>query len=52
MLSVVRRSAVKAKTQAMNQIRALLVSAPQSIRERLLKKSLMNAREAVLKSKN
>jgi transposase len=37
MVSVVRRSAVKAKTQAMNQIRALLVSAPQSIRERLLK---------------
>jgi transposase len=37
MVSVVRRSAVKAKTQAMNQIRALLVSAPQAIRERLLK---------------
>jgi transposase len=35
MVSVVRRSAVKAKTQAMNQIRALLVSAPQDIRERL-----------------
>ncbi|MBR8055637.1 transposase, partial [Burkholderia vietnamiensis] len=32
-----RRSAVKAKTQAINQLRALLVSAPQDIRERLLK---------------
>nr|WP_244125313.1 IS110 family transposase [Burkholderia gladioli] len=35
-VSVARRSAVKAKTQA-NQLRALLVSAPQEIRERLLK---------------
>ena len=36
-VSVARRSAVKAKTQAINQVRALLVSAPQDIRERLLK---------------
>jgi transposase len=36
-VSVARRSAVKAKTQAINQLRALLVSAPQEIRERLLK---------------
>lgn len=36
-ISVARRSAVKAKTQAINQLRALLVSAPQDIRERLLK---------------
>ncbi|MGM8228114.1 IS110 family transposase [Cellvibrio sp. ARAG 10.3] len=35
MVAVARRSAVKAKTQAMNQIRALLVSAPQEVRERL-----------------
>jgi transposase len=35
-VSVARRSAVKAKTQAINQLRALLVSAPQEIRERLL----------------
>ena len=35
--SVARRSAVKSKTQAINQIRALLVSAPQEIRERLWK---------------
>ncbi|QQD30070.1 IS110 family transposase [Pseudomonas simiae] len=34
-ISVVRRSAVKAKTQAINQIRSLLVSAPQEIREQL-----------------
>jgi transposase len=37
-LTVARRSAVKAKTQAMNQMRSLLVSAPQEIREKLLKK--------------
>jgi transposase len=36
-ISVARRSAVKAKTQAINQLRALLVSAPQDIRERLWK---------------
>lgn len=36
-VSVARRSAVKAKTQAINQLRGLLVSAPQDIRERLLK---------------
>jgi transposase len=36
-VSVARRSAVKAKTQAMNQVRALLVCAPQEIRERLWK---------------
>ena len=36
-VSVARRSAVKAKTQAINQLRALLVSAPQEIREKLLK---------------
>lgn len=36
-LSVARRSAVKAKTQAVNQLRALLVSAPSLIRDALLK---------------
>jgi len=36
-ISVARRSAVKAKTQAINQLRALLVSAPQDVRERLWK---------------
>ena len=34
-VSVTRRSAVKAKTQAINQLRALLISSPQEIRERL-----------------
>lgn len=34
---VARRSAVKARTQAINQIRALLISAPQELRERLWK---------------
>ena len=36
-LSVARRSAVKAKTQAVNQLRGLLVSAPSFIRDALLK---------------
>jgi transposase len=33
MLRVARRSAVKARTQAMNQIRGLLITAPASLRE-------------------
>jgi len=36
-VSVARRSAVKARTQTINQLRALLISAPQDIRERLLR---------------
>ena len=36
-LNLVRRSAVKAKTQTINQIRALLVSAPQAIRDAVYK---------------
>jgi transposase len=36
-ISIARRSAVKAKTQTVNQLRAILVSAPQDIRERLWK---------------
>jgi transposase len=36
-VSVARRSAVKAKTQAINQIRALLVSGPQEVRDKLWK---------------
>jgi hypothetical protein len=35
-VSVARRSAVKAGTQAINQLRSLLLSSPQEIRERLL----------------
>jgi transposase len=34
-ICMARRSAVKAKTQAINQMRALLVTAPEAIRERL-----------------
>jgi transposase len=36
-VSVARRGAVKARTSAINQLRAVQVSAPQDIRERLLK---------------
>jgi transposase len=36
-VAVARRSAVKAKTQAVNQLRGLLVSAPALLRETLLK---------------
>jgi transposase len=36
-LNVVRRSSAKAKTQTINQIRALLVSAPQAIRDAVYK---------------
>lgn len=36
-VSMARRSAVKAKTQAINQLRALLVTAPESIRAMLWK---------------
>ena len=41
-VSVARRSAVKAKTQAINQLRALLISAPQEIRQRLLKEKTID----------
>lgn len=36
-ISVARRSAVRARTQAINQLRALLVSAPQDVRDKLWK---------------
>lgn len=36
-VTVARRSAVKAKTQAINQLRAILVSGPQDVRDRLWK---------------
>ncbi len=36
-ITVARRSAVKAKTQAINQLRALLVTAPDPIRSKLMK---------------
>ena len=37
MLSVARRSAIKARTQTINQLRSLLISAPDDLRERLWK---------------
>ncbi|HGW4084016.1 TPA: hypothetical protein ACNIDP_001824 [Klebsiella michiganensis] len=36
-ISVARCNAVKARTQAINQLRALLVSAPQDVRDKLWK---------------
>lgn len=51
-ISVARRSAVKAKTQAINQLRALLVSAPQDIRERLWKAKPEQCVEACARIRN
>jgi transposase len=48
-ITVARRSAVKAKTQAINQLRSILVSAPQEIRERLWKKEPADVVEGCLK---
>ncbi len=45
-LVVTRRSAVKGKTQAINQIRALLVTAPDEVREQLLHNSARACIEA------
>ena len=49
--SVARRSAVKAKTQAINQIRALLVSAPQEVREKLWRVKAQDCINACLKTR-
>jgi transposase len=38
-VSITRRSAVKAKTQAINQLRALLIRAPQDVRQKLWKEN-------------
>jgi transposase len=51
-LSLARRSSVKAKTQAINQLRALLVSAPQDIRERLWKAKPKPCTEACARIRN
>lgn len=50
--SVARRSAVKARTQAINQIRAILVSAPQDIRERLWKTKASDCVKACVRLRN
>ena len=46
---VARRSAVQAKTQAVNQLRALLVNAPQEVRERLLKAKMEDCIECCVR---
>lgn len=51
-VSVARRSAVKAKTQTINQLRALLVSAPQDIRERLWRAKTDDCVKACAKVRN
>ena len=50
--SVARRSAVKDKTQAINQIRSLLVCAPQEIREKLWRTKAKDCIDACLRVKN
>jgi transposase len=50
--SVARRSAIKAKTQAINQIRSLLVSSPQDIREKLWCTKAKGCVDACLKVKS
>lgn len=51
-ISVARRSAVKAKTQTFNQLRALLVSAPQDIREKLWRTKTGDCVKACAKVRN
>lgn len=50
MMSVVRRSAVKARTQAINQLRSILVSAPQNVRDSLWKTKASACVDACLQS--
>ncbi|MEE8058997.1 MAG: IS110 family transposase [Pseudomonadales bacterium] len=49
--SVARRSAVKARTQAINQLRSLLVSAPQDIREKLWRVKAAECASACIKTR-
>ena len=51
-VSVARKSAVKARTQSINQIRALLVSAPQEVRDRLWKIKAKECVRACLQVRN
>lgn len=44
--SVARRSAVKARTQAINQLRAILVSGPQEVRDQLWKPKALDCANA------
>ena len=45
-VSVARRSAVKARTQVINQLRAILVSGPQEVRDRLWKTRALDCANA------
>lgn len=47
--SIARRSAVKARTQAINQLRAILVSSPQNVREKLWKAKASDCVKACLR---
>lgn len=49
-ITVARRSAVKAKTQAINQLRALLVTAPDAVRSELLKSKPEHCVQACLQA--
>jgi transposase len=51
-VSVARNSAVKARTQTINQIRSLLVSGPQDVREKLWSVKTLNCVNACLKTRN
>ncbi len=51
-ISIARKSAVKSKTQTINQLRALLVSAPQKIREKLWQVKPHECVSACLKYRN
>ncbi len=51
-VSVARKSAVKAKTQTINQIRSLLVSAPQNVRDKLWKVKPKDCVQACIKARN
>jgi transposase len=50
--SVARRSAVKARTQAINQLRPILVCAPQEIRDRLWKVKALDCVNACVRIRN
>jgi len=50
--SVARRSAVKARTQAINQLRGLLVSAPQEVRDKLWKTKAIDCVNACSRIRN
>ncbi len=50
--SVARRSAVKARTQAINQLRAILVSAPQDVRDKFWKPKALDCVNACSRARS